>query len=315
MPTDSTTPANQERPATPGSEDDGGVINIPAGDVHPALAKSPHPDQTRLHDVVIDGKAEQWTYEKIIKEAQTGAAGRQAFQDAAAMRKENSRSAAIEEDLKMVFEEGDEDAFRRVGAAYGIPQEEIDAAAQNAFSTDDEDGDVVNQYFNEAEEAEKGESRSRTTGPVSYGDMAPDVQRALRGVESTRMEKIINAALDNDEKIAYNMEAHTPEGRAAIRSLVDEKIRGRLANYGGDFGDGTRILQEVLPEIRGLLDAFGTPGQKTNMGLGSAPGGDGTAGHPPKRPDHVPSTDGDAFEQNILDTMAYHHDKAQRGQQ
>lgn len=321
MPADSTgTPANQERPATPLPQDDDGVTSIPATDVPAVLANAPHPDQTRMHDVTIDGERQQWTYEKLVKEAQTSAAGRKAFQDASEMRKENVRSAAIDEDLRAVFEDGDEDAFRRVGAAYDIPQGEIDEAVQNAFvddgGSDDKDGDVVNDYLKEAAGAGKDTSRSRQpTGPVSYGDMAPDVQRALRGVESARMEKIIDQALDNDEAIAYNMKAHTPEGRAAIRSLVDEKIKGRLASYGGDFGDGTRILQEVLPEIKGLLDAVGTPGQQTNMGLGASPGGGSTAGHPPKKPDHVSSTEGDAWEQHILDDMVYRHDKAQRGQQ
>ncbi len=313
MPESTGTPANQERPATPGNEDDS-TINIPSDSVHPSLANAPHPSQSQTYPVVVNGKQENWTLEKLTAEAQTGAAGREKFQEAAEQRKENARAAGIEEDLKAFFEDDDEDAFRRVASAYNVPKEDIEGALRGT-DEDDEDGDVVNQYFNEADAAEKDGSRSRKPSSVSYGDMAPDVQRALRGVESTRMEGIINKALDNDESIAYNMEAHTPEGRVAIRSLVDEKIRGRLANYGGDFGDGTRILQEVLPEIRGLLEAFGTPGQKTQMGLGSSPGGDGTAGHPPKRPDHVSSTDGDAFEQNVLETMAYHHDKAQRGQQ
>jgi hypothetical protein len=111
----------------------------------------------------------------------------------------------------------------------------------------------------------------------------------LREAERTRIEGIVGGALDKDEDIRYNMEAHSPEGRAAIRRFVDEKIRGRLDSdvYRGQFGDGTRILSEVIPEIRDHLKALGTPGKRTTTGLGQAPGGGDTevyqtTYHPPR---------------------------------
>ncbi len=302
--------------STPGADDDSGTIQIPNDQVHPSLAAAPHPNQIATHAVVINGKQEQWTMEKLIAEAQTGAAGREKFEEAAAMRKENNKAVALQEDLELVFNEGDIDAFRRLGASMGVPGDEVEEVAQKTFgegSEDDEDEDVVNSYFEESSQnADKG-TRSRETGPVDYSRLSPDIQRVLRGAEKVRIDEIVQSALDKDEKIAYNMEAHTPEGRVAIRRFVDEKISGRLTSFGGDFGDGTRILAEVLPEIREHLQALGIPGQRTHTGLGQAPGGGDTEVHPKQLPDHVPSTEGDAFEQNVLETMAYHQSQAERG--
>lgn len=296
-------------------EDQTGLVNIPQDSVPSVIANAPHPDQTRTYDVVVNGKKESWPLDKLISEAQTSAAGREKFAEAAVIRKDASKAIAIQEDMEAVFKEGDIDAFRRIGAAYGIPGDEVEKIAQRAFSGEN-DEDVVDEYFKESvENAKNQDTRSRSTDKVDYSRLSPDIQRALRGVENTRINGIVQKALDKDEKIAYNMEQQSPEGRTAIRQYVDEKIGGRLASFGGDFGDGTRILAEVLPEIREHLQALGTPGNKTTMGLGHAPGGGDTEVHPRQKPDHVASTEGDAWEQNMLETMQYHQQQAERGKQ
>jgi hypothetical protein len=283
--------------------------------VHPALANSPHPDDTKTYTVTVNGRQEQWGLDKIIAEAQTGAAGREKFQEAASLRKEASRALALQEDLEAVFE-GDIDAFRRIGAAMGVPGDKVEEEASKLFADGDDDSDddedVIDSYLNDSS---KGGRASNPNQPVDYSRLSPDIQRVLREAEMTRIEKIVNSALDKDEVVSYNMEKHTPEGRAAIRRYVDEKIRGRLDQFGGDFGDGARILAEVLPEVRDHLQALDTPGQRTHTGLGHAPGGGDTEVYPKKLPDHVPSTDGDAFEQNVLETMAYFQAQAERGKQ
>ena len=293
------------------------AVNIPADQIPAALANAPHPDQTRTYPVTINGRAENWTLEKLTAEAQTGAAGREAFQEAADVRKGNAKALAIQEDLEMVFKDNDLDAFRRLGAQYGVPGDEVEKIAARAFSTEDEeaeDEEVVNSYLKE-EAATVAEARSRSEGPVDYSKLSPDIQRALREVEKTRIDGIVKNALDNDEVIAYNIDAQTPDGRQAIRDYVDEKIRGRLSSFNGDFGDGSRILAEVLPEIKAHLQALGTPGKRTLTGLGHAPGGGDTEVYPTKKPDHVPSGEGDAFDQHILETMNFHQVQAERGKQ
>jgi len=313
---DSTPQANQER-HTPGASDDSGLIQIPSSQVHPALANSPHPDQSRTFNVQVNGRTEQWGIDKLIAEAQQGAAGREKFQEAAEIRREASKAMALKEDMEMVFQDGDVDAFRRLGAAMGVSGNEVERIAQQTFSDDDDDDDdddAVESYNRQVQQG-RNKVTQQDTGPVDYGRLSPDLQRVLRESERARIDGIVNLALDKDEIIGYNMKAHSPEGRAAIRGFVDEKIRGRLDQYGGDFGDGTRILAEILPEIRGHLQALGTPGSRTHAGLGHAPGGGDTEVYPKKMPDHVPSTDGDNFEQNILETMAYHQVQAERGRQ
>lgn len=314
-------PTNQQggegRPGNPLAEDDSTTLQIPSDSVHPAQSNAPHPDQTRLYPVVVNGKEEQWTIEKLTTEAQTGAAGREKFQEAAAIRKESAKALAIQEDLEMVFKDGSVDAFRRIGAQMGVPGDQVEEIAKKTFGVgDNEDEDVVNDYYEESSKANKAgktDTRSRDDGPIDYSRLSPDVQRVLREAEKTRIEGIVGNALDKDEIIAYNMTAQTPEGRTAIRQYVDEKIRGRLDSFNGDFGDGARILAEVLPEIREHLQALGTPGNRTHTGLGPAPGGGDTEVYPAKLPDHVSSSEGDAFEQNVLETMAYHQTQAERG--
>jgi len=303
--------------------DNTGLINIPQDQVHPALANAPHPNQTQMYPVTINGRQEHWTMEKLIAEAQTGAAGREAFQDAATQRKENAKALAIQEDLEQVFQGGDDalDAFRRIGAQYGVPGDKVEQIAARTFNLsdndddDDDDDNPVQSYLKEEAAAKSAKTRSRPDGPVDYSRLSPDVQRVLREAEKIRIDGIVKNALDKDEMIAYNMNAQTPEGRQAIRDYVDEKIRGRLDSFNGDFGDGIRILAEVLPEIKTHLQALGTPGKRTHTGLGHAPGGGDTEVYPTKLPDHVPSTEGDAFEQNILETLAYHQTQAERGKQ
>jgi hypothetical protein len=196
----------------------------------------------------------------LIAEAQQGAAGREKFQEAAEIRREASKALALKEDMEMVFQDGDVDAFRRLGAAMGVSGNEVERIAQQTFSDDDDDDDdddAVESYNRQVQQG-RNKVTQQDTGPVDYGRLSPDLQRVLRESERARIDGIVNLALDKDEIIGYNMKAHSPEGRTAIRGFVDEKIRGRLDQYGGDFGDGTRILAEILPEIRGHLQALGT---------------------------------------------------------
>ncbi len=309
-------PTNQGgegRPGTPGAEDDSTTLQIPASQVPEALANSPHPDQVKMYSVKINGVEEQWPIEKLVSEAQQAVAGRRRFEEAATIQKDAASAIALKEDLHAALTDQDADAFRRVGASFGINGTETEEMIQRMWG-DNQDENVVEQYFDESNNNANRATRFQDNEPVDYSRLTPDLQRALRGVESSRIEKIVDNALDNDKTIAYNMETYTPEGRVAIRRYVNEKIRGRLDTFDGDFGDGTRILAEVLPEIREHLQALGTPGQQTRTGLGQAPGGGGVEVHPTSLPDHVPSTD-EEFDQHVLETLNFHQSQAERGKQ
>lgn len=314
MPNDPTNAAGgSPNPNDPNS----GIIDIPSSGVHPSLAGAPHPAQSQSYEVTVNGQKEQWGLDRLIAEAQQGAAGRAKFQEASEMRKQNAASIAIHEDLHEFIQSEDEDAFRRLGARMGVPASTVEDTLERFRPRDDDDDDDPVESYRDQVRASRGKAPVKTNDPIGYGQFTPDVQLVLREAERTRIEGIVGGALDKDEDIRYNMEAHSPEGRAAIRRFVDEKIRGRLDSdvYRGQFGDGTRILSEVIPEIRDHLKALGTPGKRTTTGLGQAPGGGDTEVYPSRLPDYVPSSEGDSYEQNILDTLRYHQSQAERGRQ
>lgn len=317
MPAEITQPTDQ----AVGSEENSGTIQIPQDQVHPSLSNSPHPSMAQVHQIKVSGETREVTTAQLIEMAQKGTAASEKFEEAATTRKENATAIAVYEDLQTFFEEGDVDAFQRIGAQMGVPADQVAKVAADTFGTGSDSGDgnteeddrhVVDDYDREIQGRDT-RSRDQNQGPIDYSRLAPDVQRALRIVEQQRMEKIVQSALDSDEAISYNMGRHSPEGQSAIRKYVDEKIRGRLASFQGDFGDGTRILAEVLPEVRDHLQALGSPRSLGPMGLGPSPGGGDSEVYPTQKPDHVPSTEGDAFDQHILETMGHYQAQAERG--
>jgi len=297
------------------AQDDDGAITIEKSDVHPAMLTAKPKSEGQLYTLRRGDEVQQVTEEELVRRAQIGWNGERLAQEAAEIRKDASKSIAADEDMRAVFEDNDVDAFRRLGAKYGVESAQVEAIAKRSFedsgAEDDEDEDIVEDYYTESRAGKV--ARSQEDSQVSYQDLSPDVQRVVQKVEKERIDEIVNNALDNDEEIAYNMEARDDKGRVAIRTYVDDKIQGRLQAFGGDFGDGTRILGEILPELREHLQALGTPGQRTQMGLGQAPGGGDTEIYPRKLPDHVSSTEGEDFEQHIFDTMKYHQGQAERG--
>jgi hypothetical protein len=281
----------------PTNED--GTINIPIGSVPTELLEAKHPNQTALHTLKRGDETIQVTTEELVKRAQKNWNADVTTQQAAEMRKEAAAALAIQEDLEAA-KEGDADAFRRIGLTMGLPADVVEAITQKTFA-DDEDENILDSYLNESTNS------GRRAGPVDISQLSPDIQRALYIVEKQRMNEIVNSALDKDTDIAYNMKEQSPAGQAAIRKFVADKIQGRLNNqYGGDFGDGTRILSEILPEVREHLKALGTPGQRTHTGLGSSPSASAGGVYPTKMPDHIPSTAGEDFDQHILDLLRYH---------
>jgi len=295
-------------------EHDAGLVNIPATEQTPAQFNTPNPNMSQVHDIKVNNETRQVTTAQLIEMAQKGQAAEQRFQEAASLRKENAEAITLREDLKSVFDDGDADAFRRLGASMGVPLDQVEEITQRTFGEDnDDDGDVVESYERELESRNPSASHPAAPSVIDYSHLSPDVQRALREVETRRIEKIVNTALDSDEVVRYNMDRYDDKGQNAIRQFVDEKIRGRLDAHGGDFGDGTRILAEILPEIRDHLQALGTPNARNSMSLGNAPGGSNADVYPTKKPDHVSSQSGDAFEQNILETMMFHQRNAESG--
>ena len=163
-------------------------------------------------------------------------------------------------------------------------------------------------------EAELIKTKALLTGRrTGFPDLDETLQTVVVDVEQRRVDKIIQNALDSDEVLAYYMKSYDDKGQQAIRDMIDEKVRGRLDASDGSFGDGTRILQEIVPEVKKTLEAIGTPNRLTpQMGFGPSPGGQGANIYPTKQPDHVSSTEA-GFEEHIAETLQHNLFKATQG--
>jgi hypothetical protein len=248
------------------------------------------------------------TTDKLIEMAQKGWNADVVTQQARETIKEYSRDHILAEDLKAVIAAGDVDAFRRMGAACGVSGTEVEAAAVSIWGGGREVDEDVEEEEGEVQPT-KGRKAAPNTGKLNFNQFPEEVQRLLLEAEKGRIDRIIDAALDKSEKVRYNVEQYDAKGQKAIRALVEEKVRGRLAASSGDFGDGSHILREVLPEVELLLEALGSPRRGVAaLGMGNAPGGGDLEVYPKKMPDHVSSQDG-GFDQSIFETIAHNHRK------
>ncbi len=319
----------------PQDHDDGTpVVNIPAGAVPPQIMNAPHPAQTQLIRLVTDGREELITQDELVRRAQKGGSADSKFQAAAAQSKEADEAIRLKADLELLAETGDVSAFRRAGASMGLTGDEVEEAARIVYEQMDENTNSPGQdQFDENTlyeprtpqggqmnmnqrmallEAELMKTKALLAGDkrTGFADLDQTLQTVVVDVEQRRVDKIIQNALDSDEVLAYYMSSYDDKGRQAIRDMIDEKVRGRLDSSDGSFGDGTRILREVVPEVKKTLEAIGTPNRLTpQMGFGPSPGGQGANIYPTKQPDHVSSSEA-GFEEHIAETLQYNKYKA-----
>lgn len=308
------------------AEDQTPVVNIPSSAIPPGMATAPHPQQTGAM-VKVHGQDVQLTHEQLVTAAQKGMAADQKFQEAATQTKENAQAIAAFADMKLLAETGDIGAFRRAGAAWGMSGDQVESAAQIVYeNTEEGSGESGESDENEVfrqDDARRGGSgknwaaelaqvkASIDNKQVSLDDLSPDLQDALVNVEQVRIREIVQKSLDSDQTLRYYMDSYDAKGQEAIRGMVNDKIRGRLDASDGRFGDGAQIMQEVLPEVKNLLNAIGTPERTTpQLGLGPSPSGQGPDIYPMKKPDHVASSEA-GFEEHIGQAIAHNVRQAQ----
>ena len=347
-------PAGQPQPyAMPQeAQDQAPVVNIPASAVPPGMAIAPHPYEQQLTELVVDGQTQAVNHAKLKELAQKGVSADARYQEAAAKSREADEAIKFKADFDLLAETGDVSAFRRAGAAAGLTGEEVEEAARLVYeqmgegnlqqgqpSPDNDNFDENSLYA--APQGTRGGNvePSAGGGPVTlaqqiailtatvakmqghmtgkktgFGDLSDDLQTVVGDAEQIRVNKIIQNVLDSDDVLAYHMSSYDSKGQQAIREMIGEKIEGRLDAHNGKFGDGTRILNEVIPEVKKTLEALGTPNRSTpQMGLGPAPGGQSGADiYPRRQPDHVPSTEA-GFEEHIAETLRHNEFKANQG--
>ncbi|KKN80370.1 hypothetical protein LCGC14_0329630 [marine sediment metagenome] len=322
------------------AQDSNPVQNIPASAVPPQLASAPHPYTQQLTTLVTDGKEEQVTHEELVRRAQMGVSSENRYREASDKSKEAESAINFKADMDLLAETGDISAFRRAGAAMNLSGSEIEEAARIVYESNEEpspgsegfdendlydnqpqgggnpaSGNVGQQLAALSAQVQKlqGQLTGKQTG---FGDLSEDLQTVIGDAEQIRVDKIIQNVLDSDDVLSYYMSSYDKKGQTAIRSMIDDKVRGRLDASDGKFGDGTRIMREIVPEVKEHLEALGTPNRSTpQMGLGPAPGGQSGADiYPRKQPDHIPSTEA-GFEEHIGETLAHNLFKAQQSGQ
>lgn len=308
------------------------VVNIPPSAVPPGMATAPHPHDQQLTRLMVNGQEQMVDQAKLVELAQKGVSSDSRYQEAAAMSKEAEGAIAWKADMELLAETGDIGAFRRAGAAIGLTGDEVEEAARITYEQVGEGNpepqlspDNRNQPQQEgnpgmsqqiaALSAQLEKIQGQMSGTTGYGNLSEDLQTLMVDAEQTRVNKIIQNALDLDPVLAYNMTSRDAKGQQAIRNMIDEKIRGRLDASDDKFGDGARILREVMPEVKETLEALGTPDRSIpQMGLGPSPGGQGADIYPTKEPDHVPSTEA-GFEEHIQQLLQHNQYKAKQAGQ
>ncbi len=327
--------ASHAMPMAQENHDNTPVINIPSSAVPPQLANAPHPGQAQMTEIIVDGQRQLVTHAQMVELAQKGVSSGNRYQEASVKSREAEEAIAFKSDMDLLAETGDISAFRRAGAHMGLTGDEVEEAARIVYAQMEGDDDDGEEAFDENTLYEDPPQRGGRVTPdqrirlleleiqkmkagqgasTKFGDLDESLQTVVVTVEQDRVNKIIQNSLDSDEVLRYYMSSLDPKGQQAVRNMVDEKVRGRLDASDGQFGDGTRILREIIPEVREHLEALGTPSRSTpQMGLGPAPGGTGGANiYPTKEPDHVPSTES-GFEEHIQETLNYNQFKANQG--
>lgn len=254
----------------------------------------------------VYGETKDVPIEELIKLAQKGMAADARFQEVAGKEKRLAELEAQDSDFKLM-QDGDLDAFRRLGAAAGIPGDYVEEAARAVFENygdteeyeeEEEEVDPVTEW---RQQRQRGEPRT-----VGYGDLDPEMRELTYGLVKERTANMIQAGLDNDKVIGYYMKNAKPEHVKAVRDMADELLKGRLALTKGDFTKMGELVPEMVNRLRPLVESFSATRQTNPIGLGGAPG-DGIGNAPPtKQPDHVPSFAGiNAMGTHLNECIAY----------
>jgi len=296
-------------------EEDAGLNNVPIDPTPDVLKEPGHVDLNSKVTVKINGQEIEKTVSELVVDAQKGLSAQEKFEQAAAKERELEGIRGREADMEAAIKHGDVDAFRRLGAAYGVPGNEVEAIVddlgldqEDDDDWDDGEGDVLAEM-----QAAFPQNQGQRPQKIDYNSLSPDLQRVMRLAERQRISDAVKEALDKDEVLSYNLKRMSPEAQGAVQKLVNEKIQGRLGRYGGDFGDGSQILPDITAEVREIVEALGTT-ERTHgrVGLGASPGGGSGLGYPMKKPDHVSSSE-NSFDQHILDTLQYNAGNAEDG--
>jgi len=278
----------------------------------PAPSNEPFERILRVNDQEVRLKL---THDQETVLLQKGLAADDKFREASEMRKEAEQGIRLQHDLEQIIQAGDVDAFRRMGAAMGIPAPDVEEAAQKVWGDGSEDEEWEDRSQRPSNRVNLSTPKARNSKTqVDFDSLDAPTKRLLVRAEKQRIDEIIGLGLDTSEIIRYNMKEYDEDGKKAIRELVEDKVRGRLPAFGGDFGDGSAILPGIIKDVEATLKALGSQRRSISpLSMGSSPGGGDLGVYPTKKPDHVSSQDA-GFESHIAEQLAFNMAQAQRAE-
>lgn len=281
---------------------------FPEQDADPKPGAEVDPEQT-IEKLKVNGKWVEMTRAEMRARAQKAVAADEQFRDGKAMQKQ---MLEFRESLKDAVESADPERLAAHLQGLGINDQLVKRffdqvveergapPAPSPKSAKDGTG-VLEERLAAIEKALNG----TTNSPIDFGKLAPDLKRAFAQLENDRITKIRDHALDSDRIIGQYLGKAKAEQAETVRTLANELIAARLKSV-GTFGDGTQILEYVVPQIRTVIQALGSSERATPpLGLGSAPAGSGDTTSTPEKPKRANVNDA-GFVGSVRDLLAYH---------
>jgi len=152
--------------------------------------------------------------------------------------------------------------------------------------------------------------------PVAYGDVDPGMQRAISAVHNHMMEESVNAAIDSDEEMAYNMKDLGASARASMVSFVKDAMEKQITSEGTGFDyNWGRVAKVAFAQAKPRLQPFlDKPTPRAGMGPGG--GSNQYAQRDAKPPERIPAyADTEDYASYVAAKMQYYEAQAERAAQ
>ncbi|KPL05390.1 hypothetical protein AMJ85_11895 [candidate division BRC1 bacterium SM23_51] len=128
------------------------------------------------------------------------------------------------------------------------------------------------------------------------------------------VEQAINAALDSDQELSYNMKAASPKAQESVKSIIRDRLQRFVDERGDrfDYNWGAAAKQAVAAERARLAPFFERPA-RPGMGPGSQT--DFQVNRELKAPERVPAfADEATYDEYLTERMRYNQALIEREQ-